>query len=335
MDKSVTIISLGKLIQDFFNKRLLQQRQVSRQTILSYRDTFRLLLGFAEKFLKKSITNLDLSHLDAPLILAFLDYLEADRKNSIRSRNSRLAAIRSFFNYAILQEPSAMPEIKRVLAIPMKRFVKPIVNFLSKAEIEAIINAPDKRTQSGQRDRILWLLLYNTGARVSEILNIRRKDVEVSGFKTLHLTGKGRKERVIPLWKRTTKHLQSWLAQIEVLPQQTIFTNRFGDMMTRSGIEKRLRVSVKIAEKNCPSLKNKRVSPHTIRHTTAMHLLQSGVDLSVIAIWLGHESISTTHTYLQADMAMKEKALAKLQAPDIKNIRYKAPKELLSFLNNL
>jgi len=335
MVKNITAINLGRLLQDFFYKRLIQQRRVSPLTIASYRDTFRLLLKFAEQKLCKSITKLDLSDLNTTLVLDFLDYLEIKRQNCVRSRNIRLAAIRSFLHYAGLQEPGSLSGIQKVFAIPMKRFERSMITFLYLEEIQKIIETPNSNTWSGRRDRTLFATLYNTGARVSEIVNIKCLDIEDKQCTALHLHGKGRKNRVVPLWKRTSKSIRQWLPQIDQNSHSPLFPNRFGKIMTRSGVEKQLRSTVSKAVKQCPSLAGKKVSPHTIRHTTAMHLLQSGVDLSVIALWLGHESITTTHQYMQADIEMKKRALNKMKAPKIRGIKFKPSGDVLSFLDSL
>ena len=335
MAKQITAKSLGALLQDYFCQRLVQQRQVSPQTVASYRDAFRLLLHFAEYKLCKPITQITLTELDAPLVLAFLDYLEGERKNSVRSRNARLAAVRSFLHYAGLQEPSALSTIQKVFAIPMKRFKRPMLDFLHLKEIEMIMQAPDSNTWSGRRDRTLLATLYNTGARVSEIVRIKCMDIENEQCSALSLHGKGRKQRVVPLWKRTSHIIRHWLPQIEQHPHNPLFPNRFGKTMTRSGVEKQLRVAVAKARQQCPSLANKKVSPHTIRHTTAMHLLQAGVDLSVIAMWLGHESITTTHHYMQADLEMKKRALDKMEEPKVGSFHFKPSQDVLAFLDSL
>lgn len=217
----------------------------------------------------------------------------------------------------------------------MKRFDRPMVRYLTPTEIQAIINAPDSTTWSGQRDHAAFATMYNTGARVSEIITICRADFDSKVVQAVQLHGKGRKERVIPLWKSTVKLLRRWLTQINPDPQQPLFPNRFGQRMSRSGLESRLRMALSKAIVKCPSLKGKIVSPHVIRHSTAMHLLQAGIDLSFIALWLGHENISTTHQYLEADLQMKEKALARLQSPSLKSARYKPSGKILSFLEGL
>jgi site-specific recombinase XerD len=335
MSKQLTAIALGTLLQDYFYQRLVQQRQVSPQTVASYRDTFRLLLRFAEHKLCKPITQITLTDFDATLVLAFLDYLEIERKNSIRSRNARLAAVRSFLHYAGLQEPSALSTIQKVFAIPMKRFERPMIDFLQLKEIEMIMEAPGSNTWSGRRDRTLFATLYNTGARVSEIVRIKCMDIEDEQCNALSLRGKGRKVRVVPLWKRTSRIIRQWLPQIERHPHNPLFPNRFGKAMSRSGVAKQLQVAVAKSHQRCPSLANKKVSPHTIRHTTAMHLLQSGVDLSVIALWLGHESVATTHHYMQADIEMKRKALNKMVEPKVGAVRFKPSQDVLAFLESL
>jgi len=326
---------LAHVLQAFFCQRLIQQRHASDQTVTSYRDTFRLLLCFAEQQLGKPVNALCLDDIDVTLVLEFLDYLEKQRHNCIRTRNARLAAIRALLHYAALQEPAALPQIQRVLAIPMKRFDRVVVGFLSREEIEAILSALDTTTWNGQRDAILLTVLYNTGARVSEIIAIKHSDVIDSRCSAVLLHGKGRKERVVPLWKRTSALLRRWMKQSGATAQQPLFPNRFGQPMTRSGVAKRLKVAVNRASPSCPSLHSKVISPHVIRHSTAMHLLQSGVDLAVIALWLGHESIVTTHHYLQADLKMKEQALATLQPPEMATMRFKPPSDVLAFLDGL
>lgn len=335
MAQQMTMKSLGGILQDYFCRRLVQQRQVSPQTIASYRDAFRLLLRFAEHTLCKPVAQIALTDLDAPLVLSFLNHLEVERNNSARSRNARLAAIKSFLHYAGLQEPIALSTIQKVFAIPMKRFEQPMLDFLSLKEVEMIMEAPEPNTWSGRRDRTLLATLYNTGARVSEIVRINCMDIGNEQCSELTLHGKGRKQRTVPLWKRTSRMIREWLPQIERHPQGPLFPNRFGKAMTRSGVEKQLQMSVAKARQGCPSLLNKRVSPHIIRHTTAMHLLQSGVDLSVIALWLGHEDISTTHHYMQADIEMKRKALKKMAEPKAGVARFRPSRDVLSFLDSL
>lgn len=326
---------LARVLQRFFYQRLQQQQHLSARTVASYRDTFRLLFRFAEQHLGRDVCTLCLHDLDASLVLAFLDHLETHRHNCIRSRNARLAAIRAFLHYVALQEPAFLAPVQRVLAIPMKRFERPLVGFLSREEMEAILAAPDAATWTGQRDRLLILLLYNTGARVSELISIRRGDVDTRHAQAVHLHGKGRKERVVPLWKRTAQRLDEWMITIATDTTQPLLLNRCGRAMSRSGVEQRLHLAVSQAAAHRPSLKDRRVSPHVIRHTTAMHLLQSGVDLAVIALWLGHEQVATTHQYLEADLDMKERALASLQPPETATPRFIPKPDVLAFLDSL
>jgi len=327
--------TFATLLQDFFAQRLIAQRHASPRTVESYRDAFRLFLRYAETRMKKPASALTLADLDAPLILSFLDHLERERRNHARTRNARLTALRSFLHYAALHDPTVLPQIQRSLAIPTKRFDRPLLGFLSREEMEAILAAPDRSTWSGQRDHVLFVTLYNTGARVSEIIAVRVGDMALDGHASIHLHGKGRKDRAVPLWKSTVKRLKEWLARIDGGVGAPLFPNGRGRPLSRSGVEARLRTAVAAAAARCPSLANRRISPHTLRHTTAMHLLQSGVDLSVLALWLGHESPETTHLYLEADLAMKERALEKLQDPPSKAFRFHAGDRLLAFLDQL
>ena len=301
----------------------------------SYRDTFRLLLKYAEQRMRKAPEALTLADLDAPAILGFLDQLQKERGNSARTRNLRLVAVRSFLRYASYRDPAALPTIQRVLAIPMKRFDRPLLGFLSHEQMQAVLDAPDRTTWSGQRDHVMFSTFYNTGARVSEIIGLRVNDVELDRTAAVHIRGKGRKQRVTPLWRGTARLLRDWLVRQHRDGDAPVFFNRAGHALSRSGVEQRLRVTVAVAQKRCPSLRGLSVSPHTIRHTTAMHLLQSGVDLTVIALWLGHESPETTHHYVEADLTMKERALASLQEPPGRSLRYRASDRLLAFLDGL
>ncbi|MGH2608192.1 MAG: tyrosine-type recombinase/integrase [Tepidiformaceae bacterium] len=328
-------IAFPALLQDFFQRRLLAQRGASAQTIASYRDSFELLLSYAELRTRRCPSALTLDDLDAPLVLDFLDHLETERRNCPRTRNLRLTAIRSFMRYASLRDPSALPVSQRVLAIPTKRFDRPVLGFLSREEIEALLDAPDRTTWSGQRDTVLFATLYNTGARVSEITTLRVADVLLERASALQLRGKGRKERIVPLWKTTASQLRAWLPRINSSADAPVFPNRAGGRLSRSGVEHRLRVAVSAASKSCPSLADRRISPHTLRHTTAMHLLQSGVDITVIAMWLGHEDPATTHLYVEADLAMKEAALSRLEDPAPKPLRFRPSDRLLAFLEAL
>jgi integrase/recombinase XerD len=325
----------ANLVQEFFLDRLIRQRNSSPQTVAAYRDCFRLLFEFAREHRNKPTDRFVLADLDAPLVLAFLDHLEKARNNSIRSRNARLAALRSFLRYACLKDPQSLATIQRTLAIPMKRHSRPQVGFLLREEVQAIIDAPDPSTWAGQRDQALLATLYNTGARVSEVINIKIADAALDGSPTIRLHGKGRKERTVPIWPATAVQLRHWLKRIEQAPDKSLFPASSGGALTRSAVTDRLRRAVQTASRKCASLGRKRVSPHTFRHTTAMHLLQSGVDITVVALWLGHESPATTHIYVEADLKMKEAALKAVQPPDMKPIRYRPPDRMLRFLQEL
>ena len=258
--------SFPALLQDFFLQRLVAQRGASVHTIASYRDTFGLLLRHAESKTGRTPSDLTIEDFDTPLVLSFLDDLEAERGNSPRTRNLRLTAIRSFMRYASIRDPTALPVAQRVLAIPTKRFDRPVLGFLSREEVQALLAAPDRTTWSGQRDAVLFTVLYNTGARVSEITGLRVADILLDRASALHLHGKGRKERVVPLWKTSAAQLRAWFTRIDRGPDAPVFPNRFGARMSRSGVEHRLRVVLSAASRRCPSLAGRRISPHTLRH---------------------------------------------------------------------
>ncbi len=333
--KSTPQTHFAKLVQEFFLDRLIRQRNSSPQTVAAYRDCFRLLFEFAQEHRNKPTDRLVLADLDAPLVLAFLDHLEKVRKNSIRSRNARLAALRSFLRFAVLKDPQSLATIQRALAIPMKRHSRPLVGFLSREEVQAIISAPDPFTRTGQRDQALLATLYNTGARVSEAINIKIADLALGASPSIRLHGKGRKDRAVPIWPATALRLRRWLMQIERAQDHPLFPASSGGPLSRSAVTDRLRRAVQGARGKCASLTRKRVSPHTFRHTTAMHLLQSGVDITVVALWLGHESPATTHIYIEADLKMKEAALKAIQPLTTKPIRYQPPDGMLRFLQGL
>ena len=331
-------IGFDQLVQDFFLRRLIDQQGVSHRTVESYRDAFELLFGFLEQRLRKNPSAFTLADLDAPAILDFLDHLETVRGNSARTRNARLAAIHSLMRYAAIRDPAALPVTSRVLAIPAKRFDKPVLGYLTRDEIAAILAAPDQRTWTGQRDAVLLAVAYNTGARVSELCGLRVRDVLVDRQHALRLHGKGRKQRVIPLWDSTADTLRAWLHTTGSGPDTPTFPNRDGKPMTRSGVRDRLDRAVTTAAQTCPSLatRTSHVSPHTIRHTTAMHLLQSGTDLSVIALWLGHSSPAITYQYLEADLATKQATLDRLNDPNPEaTTAFKPNDRLLAFLEQL
>ena len=328
-------LSFASLLQDFFCQWLISQRNASPCTVASYRDTFRLLLRFVQDRANCSIATLTLADLDAPLVLGFLDHLECDRHNSVRTRNARLAALKSFYHYAASRDPIQLPVVQRVLAIPCKRHDRAALDFLQQTEMQAVQDAPDRTTWSGKRDYVLLATLYNTGARVSEITRLLATDFAPGPTATLHLRGKGRKERRVPLWKSTARLLSRWLEDNPGPAERPLFPNRHGRPMTRSGVAFRLRLAVQQAVTTCSSLRGRKISPHTLRHTTAMHLLQAGVDITVIALWLGHESPTTTHGYVEADLAMKKRALDKLVEPAQRRARFTPSANLLAFLDRL
>ncbi|WP_010165166.1 tyrosine-type recombinase/integrase [Sphingomonas sp. PAMC 26617] len=328
--------SFPTLLQRFFTEYLREHRAVSPSTVAAYRDTFRLLLLFAQKTIGKSPTKIALADLEATLILAFLDHLERERGNTVRSRNARLSAIRAFLKYAAHQDLTALATIEHALAVPQKRCDKAVLGFLTRPEMEAIIDAPDRRCWAGQRDRALFTMLYNTGARVSEVIDLRICDVVLDVSPVAHLRGKGRKRRSVPIWKATAAMLRQWLRQLPRSGEtDPLFPNSSGGRLSRSSVTERLALAVKGASSSLPQLANRPISPHSIRHTTAMHLLQAGVDITVIALWLGHESPTTTHIYLEADLAMKEEALSRLQPITAMPARYRAPDKLMAFLQAL
>ena len=268
-------------------------------------------------------------------MLDFLDYLQTVRATVSGPAGARLAAIHSFMRYAALRDPASLPITARVLAIPAKRFDRPVLGYLSREQITAILAAPDRSTWSGQRDAVLLATAYNTGARVSELTALRVRDVLLDRQAAVHLHGKGRKQRAIPLWKNTATQLRGWLNRINPAPDAPVFPNRTGAPLTRSGVRDRLDRAVALAEQRCPSLRGQHVTPHTLRHTTAMHLLQSGTELAVIALWLGHSSPAVTHQYLEADLAAKEAALQRLADPNPKPARFHPGDQLLAFLQDL
>ena len=327
--------SFVHLIQDYFCGHLINQRNASPRTVASYRDTFRLLLGYLGTDRHKQPSQIELSDLTPDTVANFLNHLEHGRHNTVRTRNSRFAAIRAFLRYASARDPSSLLTVQRVLAIPMKRFDRPQMGFLSRPEVDAILATPDGSTWSGRRDSVMFAVLYNSGARVSELVSVKVQDLSLEHCASLRLHGKGRKDRTVPLWKGTARLLRKWMKEIRLDASAPLFPNASGEFLTRSGVEYRLHELVTSAATRCPSLRNRHISPHTFRHTTAMHLLQSGVDITVIALWLGHETPSTTHMYVQADLSMKERALAKVQEPQTGPLRYRPSDKLLKFLDTL
>jgi site-specific recombinase XerD len=327
--------SFASLVQQFFTEYLVAQRAVSPRTVACYRDALMLFLDFASHKLGKAPTALKLSDIQSDLILAFLDHLEHKRHNAIRSRNLRLTALRAFLKFAGRRDVASLHVVERALAVPMKRFERRMLGFLTREEMVAVLGQPGS-SWSSQRDHLLLAMLYNTGARVSEIIGVRVIDVVLEGAACVHLQGKGRKQRSVPLWKTTILEIRAWLRLNPTLRgEAALLSNRDGRAMCRSSVAQRLRLAVARATAHQPSILNKQVSPHTLRHTTAMHLLQSGVPFNVIALWLGHESTTTTHRYVEADLAMKQKALARLEAPDTRMRQFRMPDSLMRFLQTL
>jgi len=327
--------SLATLLENFFTQRLMNQRQASPHTISSYRDTFRLLLQFAQQRLHKSPALLAFEQIDAPMIAAFLNDLENSRGITARSRNLRLTAIRSFFHYAAYEEPSHAAQIQRVLAIPGKRHTRSLVHFLSRPEIDALLAAPDQRTWFGRRDHTLLLVAVQTGLRLSELTGLQRADVVLGAGAHVRCVGKGRKERCTPLAKTTVTALKAWLREPARHNAEVLLPNARGGRLSSDGVADLLAKHVALACESCPSLRKKHVTPHVLRHSMAMGLLQAGVDRAVIALWLGHESVETTQIYLDANLAMKEEILAKTTPPGERPGRYRPGDELLAFLKNL
>jgi integrase/recombinase XerD len=326
---------IGPLLQNFFVEYLCNQKRVSPQTIASYRDTFRLLLEFIRDKHRIEPAAVSIKNLDVEVILSFLDHLEQSRHNSIRSRNLRLAAIRSFFRLVALRDPAQVSHAAQVLAIPVKRTDRRLIKAITREEMEAILSAPDLSQWSGRRDHALLLTLYNSGARVSEITALEQSQFCFGAQSFLRFQGKGRKERAVPLWTKTARALQTWFRELSGRETNLAFVSARGRKLTRNGVDYILQQAVEQAVNECPSLRDKKITPHVVRHTTATHLLQSGVDISVIALWLGHESIETTHIYLEADLTTKERALNKLAPAGVEVPRFKVKDEVLAFLATL
>ncbi len=327
--------ALAPTLQAFFTDRLVRQRQASPHTIAAYRDTMRLLLSFAAEQRGMEPSKLGVDDLDAKLIGAFLDHLEHDRGNSVRTRNARLAAIRSLFRYAAFRHPEHADVIERVLAIPPKRFERTLVTFLTEEEVDALLAAPDKGTWTGRRDHAMLTLAVQTGLRASELIGLRCAEVNLDTGAHVSCVGKGRKQRITPLTQVTVAVLRVWLSERAGQPEEPVFPTRTGGALSRDALERRLSKHAANAARDCPSLREKRITPHVMRHTTAMRLLQAGVDTSVIALWLGHEQVETTQIYLHADLALKERALARAKPVDTKPGRYRPPDAILAFLEAL
>jgi len=329
------VTALAPTLQAFFTSRLIGQRGASPNTIAGYRDTWRLLLDFAAKHTGKNPSQLDIADLDAPLIAAFLDHLEQHRGNSPRTRNNRLAAIRSLFAWAALRHPEHAATIGRVLAITPKRYQRNLVTYLTSEETDALAAACDKRTWTGRRDHALIVLAAQAGLRISELAALTVGDTILGAGAHVHTIGKGRKERRTPLLPGTAAVLRAWIAERRGAPSDPLFPSSTGRPLSRDAIERRISVHVAKAAETCPSLRSKHVTAHTLRHTCAMNLLQSGNDIAVIALWLGHEQVSTTSIYLHADMSQKERAIARTQPINATPGRYRAPDHLLAFLEAL
>ncbi|MHA7178412.1 tyrosine-type recombinase/integrase [Arthrobacter sp. Sr24] len=327
--------TLAPTLQKFFTDRLIMQRQASPDTVAAYRDTFRLLFGFIAETKRIAPEKLELADLDAPTIGAFLTYLEIVRGNTVRSRNARLAAIHSLFKFAALEHPELAGLISRVLAIPQKRFDQGIVAFLSKKEVEAILAIPNKDTWIGRRDHALLTLAVQTGLRVSELTSLCRDDITLTSGPHVRCRGKGRKQRATPLTTGTVATLREWLNAHEGPPAAPLFPSRHGTPLSTDAVEWLLNKYVTVATSNCPSLATKRVTPHVLRHSAAMFLREAGVDISVIALWLGHESIASTQIYLHADLAIKQRALDKTTPLEHTPNRYKPTDSLLAYLDTL
>jgi integrase/recombinase XerD len=327
--------ALAPTLQAFFTDRLIAQRQASPHTIAAYRDTMRLLLAFAQQQTGREPAKLDIDDFDAPMIAAFLDNLEQARGNTARTRNARLAAIHSLFRFAALRHPEHAAVIARVLAIPPKRFDRALVTYLTEPELDALLAAPDRSTWLGRRDHTMILLAAQTGLRVSELTSLTIGDIHLGTGPHLSTFGKGRKQRVTPLTATTVAVLRVWLAECAGAPTDPLLPTTRGTPLTRAAITRRLAKHHATAQIACPSLGEKTLTPHVLRHTAAMRLLHAGVDTSVIALWLGHEAVQTTQIYLHADLKLKEQALARTTPPNTPPGRYRPPDTLLAFLEAL
>jgi len=329
------VSALAPTLEAFFTGRLISEKGVSPHTIAAYRDTFRLLLAFAQRRTGKQPSKLEIEDLDALLIGAFLDHLEQDRGNSPRTRNARLAAIHSMFRFAALEHPEHAALISRVLAVPTKRFDRAIVTYLTPNEVDALIDAPDRSRWIGRRDHALLTLAIQTGVRVTELTSLRHQDVHLGTGPHVQIAGKGRKHRATPLTTQTVVVLREWLKERDGQPDQPLFPTSRSRPLTRDAVALLVAKHTDSARLICPTLHNKTVSPHTLRHTAAMNLLHAGVESSVIALWLGHESVEATQIYLHADMRIKERALARTTPPNSTPGRYQPPDRLLAFLEAL
>jgi site-specific recombinase XerD len=322
-------------LQAFFSDRLAMQLQASPRTIASYRDTLRLLLCFVQERTGRAPSTLDWDELDEPLIAAFLEHLEVERHNSARTRNLRLTAIRSLFNYAALRHPEHASAIQRVLSIPPKRFERRTVTFLTAEESQALIDAPDQSRWEGRRDRAMLILAIQAGLRVSELVGLSCGDVALDTGSHVRIEGKGRKQRSVPLTRQAQAVLAVWLDECEGQREDPLFPTRTGRRLSRDAVERRVTIHAAAATQQCASLKGKRLHPHVLRHSCAMSLLQAGVDSTVIALWLGHADVRSTTPYIHADMTIKERALALVTPASVTPGRYKPPDTVLAFLESL
>jgi len=327
--------ALAPVLQAFFTDRLIAQRRASSHTVAGYRGTFRLLLGYAAAKIGKKPSALDIAELDAPLIAAFLDHLEHERGSTVRTRNWRLAAIHSLFGYAALRHPEHAAVIQRVLAIPAKRYERRMLTWLTEEEVDALLAAPDRGRWASRRDHAMLVLAVQTGLRISELIALTRGDVNLGAGAHVHCVGKGRKERATPLTGLTVAVLHGWLSEHAASPRDPLFPTRTGARLSHDAIEHRLAQHLATARLTCPSLRGKHVTMHTLRHTAAMRLLDAGIDVTVIALWLGHEQIETAHIYLHADINQKERAIARVTPPGTTPGRYQPPDPLMAFLDGL
>lgn len=326
---------LAPALQAFFTERLIGQRHASSHTVAAYRDTFRLLLAYAQSETRKTPSRLEIEDLDAGFIGRFLEHLETERFNTIRTRNARLSAIHSFFNYITLRYPEHAALIGQVLAVPPKRFERQTVSWLSDTEIDALLAAPDRSRWLGRRDHALLLTAIQTGLRVSELAGVVCDDMTLGTGAHIRCAGKGRKERATPLTPTTVDVLRAWITERRAVPTDPLFATTRGRPLSRYGINDIIDRHVRTATKSCPTLAAKSISAHTLRHTAAMRLLHAGVDTTVIALWLGHENVETTQIYLHADLTVKERALSKTTPIGGRPGRYQPADSLLAFLENL
>lgn len=326
---------LAPVLQEFFTRRLVSQRDASPATIAAYRDTFRLLIGFAAGRARKTPSTLGIADLDAPMITAFLQHLQDERGNSARTRNARLAAVHSFFSYAALRHPEHGALIQRVLAIPGKRRDRTDLTYLTPDEADALLAACDQSNRTGRRDHAMLALAVQAGLRVSELTSLTCDSIRIQAGPHVHCTGKGRKERDTPLLPAVVRIMKAWLAERGGQPDDVLFPGPSGQRLSRDAVERRVKLYHGRASAGCPSLAAKHVTVHTLRHSAAMRLLRAGVDITIIALWLGHFSLTSTQAYIHADMQQKQEAIEKTAPPGTRQKRYQPPDPLLVFLENL